>query len=287
MASLFKNYYEQYNDNSYIDQLNIDPMNDDNYPNQISRSVGSGHYVLSIPIGLSDPVMVGFSTELMKELKINKKMMESDDMLNYLSANLSKLPFKVNSWSTPYALSIYGKMMIDNCPYKNDTGYGDGRAHSIGEFIINGSNTINTEDNAEGNADGNTEGYTEDKRWEFQLKGSGTTPFSRSGDGRAVLRSSIREFLVSEAMYHLNVPTTRALSLIMSLSDRVNREWYDNTNETTVKRKLNDISTVVQPLVEKQNPVAIVCRVSRSFLRVGHIELFSRRARKISIICWN
>ena len=61
---------------------------------------------------------------------------------------------------------------------------------------------------------------------ELQLKGAGTTPFCRNADGRAVLRSSIREFLASEAMYFLGVPTTRALSLVASRVDRVSRPWY-------------------------------------------------------------
>ena len=69
---------------------------------------------------------------------------------------------------------------------------------------------------------------TTSARWELQLKGGGTTPFCRGADGRAVLRSSIREFLASEAMHHLGVSTTRALSLIQSGSEVVMRPWYSN-----------------------------------------------------------
>lgn len=83
---------------------------------------------------------------------------------------------------------------------------------------------------------------------QFQLKGAGPTPFSRQGDGRAVLRSSIREYLASEAMHHLGIPTTRALSLTAT-ADPVFRE----TTETA----------------------AVVCRVSPSFLRFGHVEYFT------------
>ena len=76
---------------------------------------------------------------------------------------------------------------------------GDGRAISIAEF--NGH--------------------------ELQLKGAGRTPFARGADGRAVLRSSIREFLASEAMHSLGIETTRALSLVRSENgDTVNRPWY-------------------------------------------------------------
>ena len=62
-------------------------------------------------------------------------------------------------------------------------------------------------------------------RWELQLKGAGTTPFCRNADGRAVLRSSVREYLASEAMFHMGVPTTRALSLVASATLFTRRAW--------------------------------------------------------------
>jgi hypothetical protein len=71
-------------------------------------------------------------------------------------------------------------------------------------------------------------GGPEQQRWELQLKGAGTTPFARTGDGRAVLRSSIREFLASEAMFALGISTTRALSLVVSGSEVIARPWYSN-----------------------------------------------------------
>ncbi|MBN8214839.1 MAG: YdiU family protein [Xanthomonadales bacterium] len=111
---------------------------------------------------------------------------------------------------------------------------GDGRAISLGETI-----------NAAG------------QRWELQLKGAGPTPYSRSADGRAVLRSSIREFLCSEAMHHLGVPTTRALSLVATGEDVVRDMFYDGH--------------------PKPEPGAVVCRVAPSFLRFGHFELPSSR----------
>ena len=94
----------------------------------------------------------------------------------------------LDSWATPYALSIMGRRYTNNCPFNTGNGYGDGRALSVAEVLA-----------AAG--DGG--------RWELQLKGAGTTPFCRGGDGRAVLRSSVREFLASEAMHFLRVPTTR------------------------------------------------------------------------------
>jgi uncharacterized protein YdiU (UPF0061 family) len=111
---------------------------------------------------------------------------------------------------------------------------GDGRAISLGEVV-----------NAAG------------QRWELQLKGAGATPYSRSADGRAVLRSSIREFLCSEAMAHLGVPTTRALSLVATGDQIVRDMFYDG-----------------HPRAE---PGAIVCRVAPSFLRFGNFELFAAR----------
>ncbi|MEO6518844.1 MAG: protein adenylyltransferase SelO, partial [Pseudoxanthomonas sp.] len=111
---------------------------------------------------------------------------------------------------------------------------GDGRAISLGEAI-------------------NRAG----QRWELQLKGAGPTPYSRTADGRAVLRSSVREFLCSEAMHHLGVPTTRALSLV-GTGERVVRDmFYDG-----------------HPQAE---PGAIVCRVAPSFLRFGSFELPASR----------
>ena len=88
---------------------------------------------------------------------------------------------------------------------------------------------------------------------ELQLKGSGKTPYSRFADGKAVLRSSIREFLCSEAMYHLKVPTTRALSLV-----------------TTGEEVLRDMMYDGNPALETG---AIVCRVAPSFIRFGSFQI--------------
>ena len=107
---------------------------------------------------------------------------------------------------------------------------GDGRALTLGEAVL---------------PDGS--------RQELQLKGAGLTPFSRTADGRAVLRSSVREFLCSEAMHHLGIPTTRALSLVATGEQVVRDMFYDGHPEP--------------------EPGAIVCRVAPSFLRFGHFEL--------------
>ena len=114
-----------------------------------------------------------------------------------------------------------------------------------------------------------------EKKWEIQLKGAGTTPFSRNFDGRAVLRSSVREFLASHAMFHLGVPTTRSLSLIASKDMHVQRMWYEEDLE---EDELTNRKYAPNRIVREK--CAIASRVSSSFLRVGTVELFARRARR-------
>src|SRR5690606_12304944 len=111
---------------------------------------------------------------------------------------------------------------------------GDGRAITLGEVVA---------------GDG--------ARWELQLKGAGPTPYSRGADGRAVLRSSIREFLCSEAMHHLGIPTTRALCLLAT-GERVSRDMFYDGHP-------------------RDEPGAIVCRVAPSFIRFGTFELPASR----------
>jgi len=101
------------------------------------------------------------------------------------------------------------------------------------------------------------------ERWELQLKGAGPTPYSRTADGRAVLRSSIREFLCSEAMHFLGVPTTRALSLVAT-GDVVIRDMFYDGN----------------PQPEQG---AVVCRVAPSFVRFGNFEIHASRGESDSL----
>lgn len=130
---------------------------------------------------------------------------------------------------TPYAM-CYGGHQFGNWAGQ----LGDGRAISLGEYV-----------NARG------------ERWEIQLKGAGKTPYSRFADGRAVMRSSIREFLCSEAMHFLGVPTTRALSLV-----------------GTGAGVIRDMFYMGSPLLE---PGAVVARVAPSFLRLGNFQLAAFR----------
>ncbi|WP_372971472.1 protein adenylyltransferase SelO family protein [Marinobacter sp.] len=122
--------------------------------------------------------------------------------------------------------------------------YGDGRAISVLEAVLNG------------------------RRWEMQLKGGGRTPYCRGADGRAVLRSSVREFLAQEHMHALGVPTSRSLSLYVSKTEKVRRPWYSEGSHA------RDPDQLIP------EPVAISTRVAPSFIRVGQLELFGRRARK-------
>jgi uncharacterized protein YdiU (UPF0061 family) len=101
----------------------------------------------------------------------------------------------------------------------------------------------------------------------MQLKGGGPTPYCRGADGRAVLRSSVREFLAQEFMHALGVPTSRSLTLVVSRSETVRRPWYSPNSRS------------FDPDILVDNPAAITTRVAPSFLRVGQLELFARRAR--------
>lgn len=92
-------------------------------------------------------------------------------------------------------------------------------------------------------------------RWEIQLKGAGPTPYSRRADGRAVLRSSLREFLCSEAMHYLGVPTTRALSLVSTGAEVVRDMFYDGR--------------------AAPEPGAIVARVAPTFIRFGNFQIMA------------
>jgi len=98
------------------------------------------------------------------------------------------------------------------------------------------------------------------KRYELQLKGAGRTPYSRTADGRAVLRSSVREYLCSEAMHYLGVPTTRALSLAATGEMVVRDMFYDGNPEP--------------------EPGAVVCRVAPTFVRFGNFEILAASAEE-------
>ncbi|MBF2079919.1 MAG: YdiU family protein [Synechococcales cyanobacterium T60_A2020_003] len=232
-------------DYSLMDTLNADPDATIDGDDHRARQVFSGHFVPVTPTPLAEPEYVTHSSTFFQELELSDGLALDDKFRQVFSGDLSAVhaPMRQVGWATGYALSIYGTEYIQNCPFRTGNGYGDGRAISVFEGIING------------------------QRWEMQLKGSGPTPYCRGGDGRAVLRSSVREFLAQEYMYALGVPTSRALTLYVSKSETVTRPWYSQDSHS------------FEPDIWVENPVAISTRVAPSFLRVGQIELFARRAR--------
>lgn len=179
------------------------------------------------PVPVNEPRLVAWSPEVARLLDLPDEASASDGFLKLfveIFAGNALLP-----GMEPYA-ACYGGHQFGSWAGQ----LGDGRAISLGEVV-----------NAAG------------QRWELQLKGAGATPYSRTADGRAVLRSSIREFLCSEAMAHLGVPTTRALSLV-STSDQIVRDMFYDGHP-------------------RKEPGAIVCRVAPSFLRFGNFEIFAAR----------
>jgi len=248
-------------DPSWVRELDEDPKADKYAPNKTSREVKSGHYVKVKPTPLPKPYLVTYSHAMANELRLSEETMKSEEMVRWLTGSpVFKEAFPV-TWATPYALSIFGHIYLQNCPFGTGNGYGDGRAISIAEVVVPETG----------------------KRWELQLKGAGTTPWCRGGDGRAVLRSSVREFLASEAMFFLGCGTTRALSLSASATEKAKRPWYSGKSTMSLGNIPSSLAFFFQgqlrnPDIVGKETCAITCRVSPSFARVGHFELFHRRA---------
>jgi uncharacterized protein YdiU (UPF0061 family) len=232
-------------DYSLLDHLNCDPQATESGDDYEPRQVFSGHYVPVKPTPIANPKYVAHSARFFRELGFDESLALTDGFTRLFSGDTSNLPEPMRpfGWATGYALSIYGSEYTQQCPFQTGNGYGDGRAISVLETVIN------------------------NQRWEMQLKGGGPTPYCRGADGRAVFRSSIREFLAQEHMNALGVPTSRSLCLFVSQSERVNRPWYSAGSNS------------MDPDMMVSNPVAISTRVAPSFLRVGQLELFGRRAR--------
>merc|ERR1719234_1361055 len=172
----------------------------------------------------SPPVVVSFSKEvLVHMLELDPKEVETQDFADWVGGQT------ILERSQPMA-HRYGGHQFGHWAGQ----LGDGRAHLLGEFTNNRG-----------------------QRWEIQLKGSGRTPYSRFGDGRAVLRSSVREFLCSEAMHHLGVPTSRAVSLIVT-NDGVPRDLFYNGNV-------------------KLERGAVVMRLAPSWFRIGSLEILAKK----------
>ena len=232
-------------DYSLMDNLRADPDSTRDGNDHHPRQVFSGHFVPVTPTPLEAPEYVSHSSIFFAELGLSDELALDESFQQVFSGDLSAVldPMRSFGWATGYALSIYGTEYTHQCPFRTGNGYGDGRAISIFEVLVNG------------------------KRWEIQLKGGGPTPYCRGADGRAVLRSSVREFLAQEYMHALGVPTSRSLTLYVSQTETVSRPWYSQNSKS------------FDPDILVDNPVAISTRVAPSFLRVGQLELFARRAR--------
>ncbi|WP_413442698.1 protein adenylyltransferase SelO family protein [Synechococcus sp. MIT S1220] len=235
-------------DYSLLGTLRADPQSSADGNDHRPRQVYSGHYVPVTPTPIPEPEYVAHSSRFFEELGLSDELVEDERFRRMFSGDLDVAtgPMRPWGWATGYALSIYGTEYIQQCPFGTGNGYGDGRAMSVFEGVFNG------------------------RRWEMQLKGGGPTPYCRGADGRAVLRSSVREFLAQEFMHALGVPTSRSLTLYMSRAETVRRPWYSPNSRS------------FEPDLMVDNPAAITTRVAPSFLRVGQIELFARRVRSDS-----
>ena len=232
-------------DYSLMDSLNADPEARDDGNDHHPREVLSGHYVPVTPTPIPSSEYIAHSATLFAELGLSQDLAQDEQFRRLFSGDITvaKAPMRSFGWATGYALSIYGTEYTQQCPFGTGNGYGDGRAISVFEGLFEG------------------------KRWEMQLKGGGRTPYCRGADGRAVLRSSVREFLAQEYMHALGVPTSRSLTLYVSKSETVRRPWYLENSRS------------INPNILEDNPTAITTRVAPSFIRVGQLELFARRVR--------
>lgn len=187
------------------------------------------NYTETIPTPVTNPKIILFSKSLSNTLNIDYSSILSSSELLTTTSILSGNTIAEGSKTIAHCYCGY--------QFGNFAGQlGDGRAITLGDFYVNKNDSEQYE------------------LYELQLKGSGLTPYSRTADGRAVLRSSIREYLASEYLFEIGVPTTRALSLIVT-DDKVARDPEYN-------RKV---------IYEK---CAIVGRVASSFLRFGSFEIF-------------
>ena len=203
-------------DNRFVASLPADPVLE-NYCRQVRGSLFSR----VSPKSVSHPRLVAYSEGMRKMLGLSSSYVNSKEFASIMSGN------KLANGMDPYA-TCYGGHQFGHWAGQ----LGDGRAINLGEIL-----------NAAG------------ERWALQLKGAGPTPYSRQADGFAVLRSSVREYLCSEAMYHLGVPTTRALSLLET-GKKIPRDMFYDGNV-------------------KNEPGAIVCRTAPSFTRFGHFQLLA------------
>jgi len=202
-------------DNAFVRELPADPV-----LANVPRQVHNAAYTRVEPTPVAAPKLLGWSDGLAAQLGMEKPG-PGHALIEVLAGN------RLLPGMQPYA-ARYGGHQFGHWAGQ----LGDGRAITLGELIA---------------ADGTLQ--------ELQLKGAGRTPYSRTADGRAVLRSSLREFLCSEAMHWLGVPTTRALSLVATGEPVLRDMFYDGH--------------------PREEPGAVVCRVAPSFLRFGNFQILA------------
>ncbi len=173
-------------------------------------------YTRLAPTEVSNPELIRVNHSLAEKLGINVSWLESEQGLQTIAGNF--IPEGSEPIATVYAGHQFGNW---------NSQLGDGRAILLGEILD-----------------------PEDRRYDLQLKGSGPTPYSRGGDGRAPLGPILREYIVSEAMAALGIPTTRALACV--------------TTGNNVYRGI-------------PSPGAILARVAQSHIRIGHFQFFASR----------
>jgi len=201
---------------SFVRELPGDPL-----LHNVSRAVRDACYTRVNPTPVAAPRLLGWSEALGESLGIAPPSSPAAPAVEVLAGN------RVLEGMAPYA-ARYGGHQFGVWAGQ----LGDGRAITLGEIVA---------------PDGG--------RYDLQLKGAGRTPYSRTADGRAVLHSSVREFMCSEAMHWLGVPTTRALSLVATGESVIRDMFYDGNPEP--------------------EPGAIVCRVAPSFVRFGNFEILA------------
>eukprot|EP01025_Chloroclados_australasicus_P048654 TRINITY_DN551_c0_g1_i6.p3 TRINITY_DN551_c0_g1~~TRINITY_DN551_c0_g1_i6.p3 ORF type:complete len:578 (-),score=68.33 TRINITY_DN551_c0_g1_i6:211-1944(-) len=213
-------------EHTFVSELPSDPERK-NFVRQVSGALYS--WVDPTPTS-TEPYLVAYSPEACQLLDLDPEECKTPEFVNVFSGQ-APLP-----QGQPYA-QCYGGHQFGSWAGQ----LGDGRAITLGESI-----------NSKGD------------RWELQLKGAGKTPYSRFADGRAVMRSSIREFVASEALFHLGIPTTRALCCVGTGAEVMRDMFYNG-----------DV---------KMEPGAVVCRVSPSFVRFGTFQLPATRESDQALI---
>ncbi|THF66441.1 YdiU family protein [Pseudothauera nasutitermitis] len=205
-------------DNRFVRELPADPSAAPGV-----RQVSGACYSRVLPTPVAAPELLAWSREVADMLGFDEVGGHSPAFAEVFAGN------RLLPGMQPYA-ACYGGHQFGQWAGQ----LGDGRAISLGEVLT-----------------------ARHGRQELQLKGAGPTPYARHADGRAVLRSSLREFLCSEAMHHLGVPTTRALCLVGTGEEVVRDMFYDGH--------------------PRPEPGAVVCRLAPSFVRFGNFEIFTAR----------